>query len=236
MARVSAVPAMDVTDFEKLSRAALQLLVERCPRLVAKCYWAGTAAIATEELHHRRSFDLGFHTQDALCDTRPLLAEIQSSFPGGFDIVQAPDEFGSGFEGVLTLPGGERITVQVLSNYEDVPPADLVVSKASASVRRVSLARYLADKIQCVVERAEARDLFDILAVLRSRRSLEAKARRLLREQDAVLLAERLLAWTDEAIDADLDAYDDVPSRAAREARDLLLAWVKDATSEESEG
>ncbi len=107
---------MNVTDFEQLSRTALQLLAERCPRLVAKCYWAGTAAIATEELHHRRSFDLDFHTQDA------------------------------------------------------------------------------------------------------------------------VLLAERLLAWTDEAIDADLDAYDDVSSRAAHGARDLLLAWLKDATSEESEG
>ena len=50
------------------------------------------------------------------------------------------------------------------------------------------------------------------------------------------LLAERLLAWTDEAIEVDLAAYDDVPSCTACEARDLLLAWVKDAASEESEG
>ena len=226
---------MNVADFEKLSRSALQLLAERCPGLAAKCYWAGTAAIATEELHHQWSVDLTFHTQNALYDVRPLLAEIQSSFPRGFDLVQTPDEFGSGFEGVLALPGGERITVQVLSNYEDVPPEDLVVSRASPLIRRVSLGRYLADKIQCVVERSEARDLVDILAVLRSRPSLEARARRLLREQDAVLLVERLLAWTDDELDADLAAYDDVPGDAACEARDLLLKWVKEANSGDSE-
>jgi hypothetical protein len=225
---------MNATDFEELLRTALRLLAERCPRLAAKCYWAGTAAISTEELHHRRSFDLDFHTREALYDVRPLLAEIQSSFPQGFDIVQAPDEFGSGFEGVLTLPSGERITVQVLSNYEDVPPSDLVVSKASPLIRRISLTRYLADKIQCLVERSEARDLVDILAVVRHRPSLEATARRILREQDAVLLAERLLAWTEEEMDADLAAYDDVPSHAACEARDFLLAWLKEATSENS--
>jgi hypothetical protein len=95
------------------------------------------------------------------------------------------------------------------------------------ALRRVSLSRYLADKIQCVVERSEARDLVDILAVLRKRPGLEAEARRLLRRQDAVLLVERLLAWSDRAIAKDLRAYDDAPPAQAREARDLLLAWVK---------
>jgi hypothetical protein len=226
------MPATDATNFENLSRTALRLLAERCPRLAAKCYWAGTAAIASEELHHRRSFDLDFHTRDALCDVRPFLAEIQAAFPAAFEIVQAPDEFGSGFEGVLTLPGGERITVQVLSNYEDVSARDLVVSTTSPAIKRISLSRYLADKVQCVVERAEARDLVDILATIRSSPALEIEARRLVREQDAVLLVERLLAWTDEAIERDLEAYDDVPSRSAREARDLLLKWVKAAASE----
>ena len=227
---------MSLSDFENLSRTALQLLAERCPRLVARCYWAGTAAIAVEELHHRRSFDLDFHTRNALFDVRPLLAEIQSAFPRAFDIVQAPDEFGSGFGGVLELPGGERITVQVMSNYEDVPEEDLVDSRTSPLIRRVSLERYLADKIQCVVERAEARDLVDILAVIRSKPSLEDKARRLLRQQDAVLVVERLLAWSDADIDADLEAYDDVSRQDAQEARDLLLKWTKEANSGRADG
>ena len=54
-----------------LARRALVLLCERCPRLVGLCYWAGTAAIATEELHHRQSFDLIF-TRAGLWGACPL--------------------------------------------------------------------------------------------------------------------------------------------------------------------
>ena len=224
---------MDADQQMEVSRVALRLLGERCPRLAKTCYWAGTAAIAIEELHHRQSFDLDFHTREALYNVRPILAEIRAAFQGAFEIVQAPDEFGSGFQGVLTLPSGERITVEVLSNYEDVPDSDLVDAETSRCMKRVSLSRYLADKVQCVAERTEARDLVDILFVLRKNPTMEVLARRLLSEQDAVLLVERLLGWTDAAIQEDLLAYDDVSAVDALEARDLLLKWIRAGTSED---
>lgn len=222
---------MDNDRQVQVSRDALRLLAERCPRLAKKCYWAGTAAIAIEELHHRRSFDLDFHTREALYDVRPILAEIRAAFPNAFEIVQAPDEFGSGFQGTLMLPGGERITIEVLSNHEDVPASDIVDAKTTHRIKRVSLSRYLADKIQCVAERVEARDLVDILVVLRSHPSMKALARDLLAAQDAVLLVERLLGWSDAALEKDLEAYDDVSADDAREARDLLLKWIKSAAA-----
>ncbi|NQT93405.1 MAG: nucleotidyl transferase AbiEii/AbiGii toxin family protein, partial [Lentisphaerae bacterium] len=169
----------------------------------------------------------------SLYDVRPILAEIRAAFPGNFELVQAPDEFGSGFQGVLALPGGERITIEVLSNYQDVPDADLVEAATSPRMKRVSLPRYLADKVQCVAERAEARDLVDILFVLRKNPEMESLARRLLAGQDAVLLVERLLGWTDAEIEEDLLAYDDVAVDDAMEARDLLLQWVKEDASED---
>lgn len=223
---------MDEDRQVQLSRDAIRLLAERCPRLAKKCYWAGTAAIAIEELHHRKSFDLDFHTREALYDVRPILAEIRAAFPGDFEVIQSPDEFGSGFQGVLTLPGGERITVEVLSNYEDVPASDMVSADASECIMRVSLPRYLADKIQCIAERAEARDLIDVLAVLEKRPTMKAMARRLLAAQDAVLLVERLLSWSSSEIEKDLAAYDDVSAGDAQKARDLLLAWIKADASE----
>jgi hypothetical protein len=221
--------------YGEIARTALHLLAKRCPRLASTCYWAGTASIAIEELHHRQSFDLDFHTRKALYNVRPILAEIQAAFPGAFEVVQAPDEFGSGFQGVLTLPDGERITIEVLSNYEDVPDRDLVAASTVTAVKRVSLARYLADKIQCLVERVEAKDLVDIMAILQQRPGMEKEARRLLVEQDAVLLVERLLAWTDQAIRDDLAAYDDVAPEVALASRDLLLQWVKSAATEGGE-
>ncbi|MFC1462211.1 nucleotidyl transferase AbiEii/AbiGii toxin family protein [Verrucomicrobiota bacterium] len=217
---------MDAERQIEISRAALRTIGERCPRLAKMCYWAGTAAIAIEELHHRQSFDLDFHTREALYDIRPILAEIRAAFPGTFELVTAPDEFGSGFQGILALPDDERITIEVLSNYEDVPASDLVDAETSPCIKRVSLLRYLADKVQCVAERVEARDLVDILFVLRKSPGLEASARRLLAEQDAVLLVERLQGWSDRAIEDDLLAYDDVSADDAREARDLLLQWI----------
>ena len=85
----------------------------------------------------------------------------------------------------------------------------------------------MADKIQCVTERVEARDLVDIQALLHQHPAMQQEARQLLAEQDAALAAERLLAWTDEEIESDLKAYVDVDPAAAREIRDLLLKWLK---------
>jgi len=217
----------------KVIEKALRMLAERCPRLTSLCYWAGTSSISIEELRHRQSFDLDFHTRKALLDVRPILAEIQAAFTGDFEIVQAPDEFGSAFRGVLKLPSGDKITIEVLSNYEDVPEGDLVNSVTAPGMQRVSIVRYLADKIQCVAERAEARDLVDILAVLRQHPEMEATARSLLAQQDALLLVERLLAWSDEEIEKDLKAYPDVNPGDAREARKLLLAWLKSSSTSE---
>jgi len=216
-------------DQEDIIRDAIKLVSERCPRIVAMCFWAGTAAIASEELHHRKSFDLDFHTRKALFNTKPLLAELQRAFPGLIEVTQTPDEFGSGFQGILTLPSGENITIEVLSAYEDVSEEDMVPVENTA-IMRVSLSRYLTDKMQCIVERSEARDLVDILAVLRYAPHFEEQARRDLASQDALLVAERLLGWTNEEISKDLMAYSDILEEDACTARDLLLAWLKEST------
>jgi hypothetical protein len=73
----------------------------------------------------------------------------------------------------------------------------------------------------------------DILAVLRRHPEMEPLARRLLTEQDALLLAERLLSWTDERITADLESYVDVSPEEAKQTRDMLLQWLKSASREE---
>ncbi|MBI3985645.1 MAG: nucleotidyl transferase AbiEii/AbiGii toxin family protein [Lentisphaerae bacterium] len=219
---------MTYSRFSQALEEALRLLVKRCPRLVRLCYWAGTSCISMEELQHRQSFDLDFHTRKALMDVRPILAEIRKAFPGKLTVVQAPDEFGSGFRGLFKLPGHRTIALEVLSNYEDVAQHDLVPSSRVRGIHRVSLARYLADKIQCVAERSEARDLVDIRAVIRRYPAMKAAAHKWLGEQDGLLMAERLTGWTDKAIREDLEAYKDVRVGDALEARDMLLEWLKE--------
>lgn len=213
---------------EDLVIQALTLLARRCPRLVRQCYWAGTSSIAVEELHHRESFDLDFHTRKAHVPTSGILAELQQSFPDSFRLVQPPDAFGAGFQGVLTLPSGEDITLEVLSNFEDVPDRDLVASVRVPDVDRVSLVRYAVDKVQCIAERAEARDLVDLGAVLRAKPELEGAVRAALREQDAALIAERLLGWTTEALEADLAGYPGLSVEEAEAIRDRMLEWLRD--------
>lgn len=207
--------------------AALKELVARCPRLVAQCYWAGTSSVAIEELHHRQSFDLDFHTRTALQDTRPLLAELQAAFADQFSITQGPDFYGSGFQGALRLPGTEQIVLEVLSNYQDVGDRDLVAARSVRGILRVTLSRYLADKIQCLAERSEARDLVDVAAVLQHAPELTTEAKAFVARQDLLLLTERLLGWSDEAIEDDLAGYPDVDPGMARGCRDLLLGWLK---------
>ncbi|MCX7044570.1 MAG: hypothetical protein NTX50_03655 [Candidatus Sumerlaeota bacterium] len=212
---------------EQNLREALHLLLKRCPLLSKVVYWAGTSAIAIEELRHRQSLDLDFHTRKALLDVRPILAQIRSAFGKDFELVQPSDEFGSGFRGIISLPNSERVTIEVLSNYQDVSDEDLVPSTIEASILRVSLDKYLSDKIQCIAERNEARDLVDICAVLKRRPQMEALARRFVSEQDSLLMAERLLAWSDEEIVNDLEAYPDVNPADAGWARNTLLQWLK---------
>jgi len=56
------LPGGAVKTRNQIAQDALRLLVNRCPRLSGTCYWAGTSSIAIEELEHRESFDLDFHT------------------------------------------------------------------------------------------------------------------------------------------------------------------------------
>lgn len=218
---------MNYNEYEKLIKEAIVLLAERCPRLISLCYWAGTSAISTEVLQHRISFDLDFHTRKALIDVRPILAEIQKNFPDQVDVIQSPDQFGSSFRCILILPEGKRITLEILANFEDVQEDELVNSVFVPEISRISLSRYLADKIQCVAERAEARDLIDISAVLKKYPDMKKEVYTLLLKQDILLLTERLLTWTDEVMEADLEAYTGIDVRDAIEARELLLSFIK---------
>lgn len=72
------------SSHSEVLQEALRQLADRCSRLVGMCYWAGTSSVAIEELGHRESLDLDFHTYAALVDVRPVLAEIQRAFPGAF--------------------------------------------------------------------------------------------------------------------------------------------------------
>ncbi len=218
---------MNAEQRQQILRRTVVEIAARCPRLVGQCYWAGTSAIAIEELGHRESFDLDFHTQEALVDTRPLLAELERAFAGAFEIVHAPDRFGSGFTGVLDLADHVKLALQVFAGFEAVPDADLVAASTAPALRRITLRRYLADKLQCVLERIEARDLIDIWAVLRSRPEMDRTLRRAVAAQDALLLAERLLGWTDASIREDLRAHRDVEPEDAMAMRDRLLKLVK---------
>ena len=207
---------------------ALRLLVERCPRLTSTCYWAETSPIALEVLHHRTSFDLDFHTCDALVDVRPVLAEIQKVFADSFQLLQPPDAYGSGFTGLLKIDEQTQVTIEVLSNFTDVVDSDLEPSTLAPQINRVSISRYLADKVQCVSERMEARDLSDIAALLKKNPEISNTLKDLLEKQDLIFMAERLLSWSDDGIKKDLLAYDDVDFNDAITSRDMLLTMIKE--------
>ncbi len=126
------------------------------------------------------------------------------------------------------MPNEEHIVIEVLSNFEDVPVHELTESKTVPRVKRITLSKYIADKIQCVAERVEARDLVDIRAVIDKFPEMKQNIIKNLLDQDPLLLVERLIGWSDESISDDLAAYPDVKPRQAIEARDLLLKWLKE--------
>jgi hypothetical protein len=162
-----------------------------------------------------------------LVDTRPFLAELERTFPGALEIVQAPDALGSGFSAVLEVKPGVKLTLQLFAGFESVDDRDLVASTTAPALRRVSLHRYLIDKMQCLVERIEARDLVDVAACVGHQPRLERTLRRAVANQDALLLAERLLAWSDASIRDDLRAYHDVDPATAIAMRGRLLALLR---------
>jgi hypothetical protein len=210
-------------------RQFLDELSQRCPRLIESCYWAGTSAISLEELNHRRSFDIDLHTKEALVDVRPFLRELEQAFASRLKVTAMPGGARSGFRAIVILDNGETITLEVLSNFETVENDQLVASTLASKMKRVSLAKYLTDKIQCLVDRTEARDLVDIAAVLAARPEHETLACKLIAQQDYAMLVERLLGWSDDSLQADLEAYDDVDWRTAAKMRDKILSWVQRA-------
>ena len=214
---------MTATASETELIRAMKEVVARCPRLARTCYWAGTAAIAVEELHHRRSFDLDLHTHRALIDVRPLLAEVERAFGSSCNVLRAPDEFGDGFAVVVEYRPRKKIVLEVLSNYRDVEPRQLTPSKAVPGLMRVSLRRYLDDKVQCLIDRTEARDLVDIHAALAAQPRLRSALRAALRAQDGILLLQRMEGWTPASLKADLAAYRDIDPSVALNMRNEVV-------------
>ncbi len=213
-------------DLAAILAATLREIVSTCPGVKSSCYWAGTSAIALEELKHRDSFDIDLHTIHALEDLRPLLAELDRTFSTRLLVAEPPGPYRSGFQGIIQVADGKELTLQVMANFEEVPLDQLVDSTLIPGLRRVGLGKDLRDKLTCLVERAEARDLVDVMFSIEHRPSLESLARRALSTLDEVLLAERLLSWTDQLLEADLKAYPGVDPGRARQARDLLLSWL----------
>lgn len=214
-------------DLAQLLLSALGEIVSSCPRVVRRCYWAGTSAISIEELQHRNSFDIDLHTLRAQASTAPILQDLQQQFGPRFSLIETPNPYGAGFQGALSVTGGQSLTLQVMSNFQTVKKSEVVPSSRIPVLLRVGLTKYLRDKLTCLVERAEARDLVDVQATLRQRPDLEKVARKELAALDEVLLVERLLAWSDQAIAGDLKLYPEVDPALACSARDLLLKWVK---------
>jgi hypothetical protein len=215
-------------DFRELVSQVLTILVKSCPKLLANCYWAGSSAISIEELSHRQSYDLDFHTCDALIDVRPFLAEIKRAFPKVTEIVAAPAGLSAGFRVSVQLDQGQEMLIEVLSNFDDVSKEDLSEAKIVKGVKRVSLNKYLRDKLQCLCERTEARDLADIFAVLQKFPKLVNFAHQCLLQIDLVLLSQRLLDWNDEALKSDLLKYNDIKFDEVKAMRDKMLAWIKE--------
>jgi hypothetical protein len=206
----------------------LALLAARCPRLLKACYWSGTSPIILEETHHRQSYDIDLHTLRALRDVRPLQAELQRGLGKDYRVLSAPDSLGSGFRGSLDVASGNQIVIEVLASFESPKKTDLIASRLVPAWRRVGLRRYTLDKLQCVVERAEARDLVDLQVMFRYRPELAALAQSRIAELDQLLLAERLLSWSDGALANDLKAYPGVDWQIAARARDQLLDWLNE--------
>jgi predicted nucleotidyltransferase component of viral defense system len=118
--------------------------------------------------------------------------------------------------------------IEVLSNFDDVSKEDLSEAKIVKGVKRVSLNKYLRDKLQCLCERTEARDLADIFAVLQKFPKLVNFAHQCLLQIDLVLLSQRLLDWNDEALKSDLLKYNDIKFDEVKAMRDKMLAWIKE--------
>lgn len=224
MPRRRSVPVRE--DLASILATTLREIVSACPSVRTSCYWAGTSAIALEELRHRDSFDIDLHTIHPLEDLRPLLAELDAAFSPRLLVAEPPGPYRSGFQGVIQVAGDKDLTLQVMANYEEVPLEHLVESTLVPGFRRIGLAKYLRDKLTCLVERAEARDLVDVMYTIEHRPSLEGLAQRALATLDELLLAERLLSWTDQLLEADLKAYPGVDPGRARQARDVLLSWL----------
>ena len=105
---------------------------------------------------------------------------------------------------MLALPQGGKVNLEVLSNLEDADQDDLVRSTVARKLMRITVRKYLADKVQCIVERLEARDLVDIHAVVQNDPRLENTIKH-------------------------LRAYTGADPKAAIRMRNLILGWLKDS-------
>ena len=118
--------------------------------------------------------------------------------------------------------------MEVRSSYQDTKPWELVVATLVPAFRRITLRRYVEDKVQCIVERAEARDLIDLRATLTLRPELESFIKQAVAEQDALLRNGCCPGMTQPF--AEISRHTRTSNPETSDMRKLLLSWLKEGS------
>jgi predicted nucleotidyltransferase component of viral defense system len=136
--------------------------VARSP-IAASLYWTGGTLLATHYLHHRRSLDLGFFTEDlpddlAVADAfQTIRAAVKAR---RVTHVRHPNRW----QYFFSFPRGE-LKVELV--YFPFPALARRTVHPSVRLRMDSLRDLAANKAHAAYERTEPRDVFDLYTILR---------------------------------------------------------------------
>ncbi len=140
------------------------LAVVRAFQRHAPCHLGGGAALSGAHLAHRlsRDIDLFFHQAD---DHRALVRALPEIARECGVQIELTRDAGSFVRGVLKLPGGEHLEVDLV--HEPAPDLDAPapVLEGIAIEPWVDLR---ASKLTCILSRSEPRDLVDLLFLERA--------------------------------------------------------------------
>lgn len=161
-------------DYVHLMQQALSEIAEAIPKSHEKLYLGGTAPVSIRHLRHAISLDLDFHTNQALAPTSLEARSLKKHFKGRLEWFEADHEFGI-FRGAIDSgeidQNGGKILIEIdlFSHFEDTPNELLEDGGTWSKFKTTSLHAYLKNKVTCLEERAEAKDLYHLYCLWKER-------------------------------------------------------------------
>jgi len=153
-------------DYKATIQQSVTEVVTAAPELAKTCYLSGTMPVTVIDQPFAMSIDMDWRTKKTHQSPSGIVKTLADTLGDRFEVEEADREFGI-YRAIIrpAKKGGVLMSLDLFSSFE---PAKTLRTFPVTGVSAESFADYLANKVACLTERMEVKDLFHLCALTKN--------------------------------------------------------------------